>query len=331
MNIFETIGSVTHRVEPYHSQFLADALRDSLEGDRSLFEAFWKLAAPQWEVPGDADIMAEEIVESGRVDICIRSDYPYKRLVGVEVKTADTSALHGQLERYREGLERKFSQYTIQISYLTPFNRERAGDTAHSLHAVRIFEDFAKVFRDARHLSWLDVADIPWDGNVLWKQHHEYVKGRISPPSVLEKTMLNRDLSHFFGEEATGRFYHALAGLGIHLGEDATVIDLSEYENLSSFARCLVDALKILLHSDNVSHNADKSDKFAAELRHRFLDSKYHEVHEALFDLSRQFPHVWIQGERDYAVRTAHKNHRSNGVSLLRSHDPGRLEVRMRR
>ena len=47
MNIFETIERVSGTYEPYHSRFLADALEDSLGGDRSLFDAVWRLAAPR--------------------------------------------------------------------------------------------------------------------------------------------------------------------------------------------------------------------------------------------------------------------------------------------
>ena len=216
MNIFETIKTVSERVEPYHSQFLADALRDSLERDRSLFEAFWKLAAPpHWEVPEYAKISSEEVVGPGRVDICVRCDHLHKRVVGIEVKTVDASAQPGQLERYRDGMERKFPEYSVQISYLTPFNKKRAGCVADSLSTVQRFKEFANVFPEARHLSWLDVADIPWDSSDLWKQHQEYVRRYISSPNKLEKQELNRGLADFFGEEATERFRDALADLGI--------------------------------------------------------------------------------------------------------------------
>ena len=53
LNVFTTIHKATHRIEPFHSQFLADALDDSIRGDQSLFDAVWRLAAPSgWELPG---------------------------------------------------------------------------------------------------------------------------------------------------------------------------------------------------------------------------------------------------------------------------------------
>ena len=94
--------------------------------------------------------------------------------------------------------------------------------------------------------------------------------------------------------------------------------------------RSLANAFKILLDTDNVSHNANRSDQFPDELRRPFLDSPYHEVHAALFGLTELFSYVWVQGKRDYGVRTAHKNH-SSGVSLLRSSDTDRIVVGERR
>ena len=76
LNIFETIRKAQPgRTEPFHSQFLADALIESLKlgQDRSLFERVWKLAAPDdWCTPTDARVEAEVVVNFGRrVDVCI--------------------------------------------------------------------------------------------------------------------------------------------------------------------------------------------------------------------------------------------------------------------
>ena len=329
MNIFETIGKVTRGIEQYHSQFLADALEDSLNGDRSLFDAVWRLATPpDWEVPVDAEIRAEEWVERGSVDICLRCLSPHERVVGIEVKTVDASATPGQLERYREGLVNKYQEAAIQIAYLTPFNRERAEGAAGSRRSIREFEEFSSQFPQARHISWLDVADIPWDGNFLWSQHQAYVNERISAQSKLYvSTDRSRNLSVFFGEEAAQNFWEELSVLGLYAEENGTSIDLAHFGgDLPSFARSLIRASEILLGSDNVSRNANRADKFAPELRQPFLRSEYREVHMALFGLAESRAYVWVQGQRDYAVRTAHTNH-SGGVSLLRSSGPGRIVV----
>ena len=272
-------------------------------------------------------------MERGRIDICIRSEEPSPRLVGIEVKTVAASATDGQLEKYRDGLKRKFLKFDIQIAYLTPFNREKAREKADSLETVWVFDKFAKEFPNARHVSWLDVADIPWDGNVLWKQHQAYIRQNISSPNKLNvNTERNRVLADFFGKEATARFWEELSVLEICAGEDDTTIDLAKFkDDLPSFARSLVNAIQILLDSDKVSVNAQRPDKFKEELRQQFLQSPYRDVHKALFDLSDRLAHVWLDGTRDYGVRTAHKGHRSNGVSLLTSHSPCNLLIRGRR
>ena len=328
MNIFETIAKVTTRVEPFHSQFLADALDASIKGDRSLFDAVWKLAAPpDWEAPCEARISSEEVVDTGRIDVCISCEHPRKRIVGIEVKTVEHSAETGQLEKYRVGLTKKFRKYEVQISYLTPFNRERAGDAVNLLHTVKEFEEFARSFPRSRHLSWLDVADISWDSNELWRQHQSHVRESISSRQALSKRLeLNRGFAEFFGEEAAARFLGKFEQIGV----SGTEVNLSELGGLTSVSGLLIDALEPLLNADSVSRNVNREDRFSNDLRQKFLTSPYHEVHEALFGLSALYSHVWVQGKRDYAVRTAHRKH-SSGVSLLRSDGPERLVVGQRR
>ena len=324
MNIFETIGRVSSRREPYHSQFLADALEHSLKGDRSLFDGVWELAAPQdWETPDQATISAEQGAGTGRIDILIRSEHPHRRILGIEVKTDEASAHSGQLENYFEGLTGKYPDYDVQVSFLTPFNRERAGEAADLVKSIRIFKEFATEECRSRHISWLDVAEISWDDSPLWKQHQEYVPKHISSLAYLEAlSKLNRGFAEFFGKEPAHHFLDRLSGLGV----SGTRINLSQFSDGSSFAKSLADAFEILLDTPDVSRNARKDDQFTDELRLRFLDSPHRDVHEAMFRLSVQFPYVWVQGKRDYGVRTAHRRH-STGVSLLRSDGPEHLVV----
>ncbi len=334
MNIFETIRKVTSGYEQYHSQFLADALVESLSGDRSLFDEVWKITAPSdWEIPDHADITSEEVVERGRVDICIRCVAPKDRAIGIEVKTVDASAHPGQLEKYLDALEKKYPQSEIRIAYLTPFNRERAGDAAAQLRTIRVFEEFLEVFPSARHVSWLDIADIPWDCNDLWVQHQAFVVERISPKEKLRvNNASNQELAYFFGEEPVERFWDAMGILGIYEGENGAEVDLSEHSrDLPSFARELARAFEILIESDKVSGNAVKHDKFSEELRQPFLQSQYREVHATLFGLSQLFSCAWVEGKRDYGVRVAHKEKRSSGVSLLRSYGQNRIGFGMPR
>ena len=335
MNVFETIGRVTGGIEQYHSQFLADALKESLSGDRSLFDGVWCLATPKgWEPPDRAEIFTERTAGEGRIDICIQSDLPVKRVVGIEVKTNDKSVESGQLEGYFDGLNKTFPEHCVQVSYLTPFNKCRAGELARELLAVEEYERFLDKSKDARHLSWLDVADISWDGNDLWKQHQAYVRNHISSCSLLKESSVDRDrrLCEFFGEEAERTLLEKLGALKFQCEGNRMEIDLSTHcKNPSWFAKNLVDALKILLRTDRVSHNAKKKDKFIEGQREPFLDSPYRAVHEALFRISEECNSVWIEGEGNYGVRTAHKDHPSSGVSLVTSRGPDRLVVALRR
>ena len=338
MNIFETINSVSERDEPYHSQFLADALNESLTGDRSLFERVWKLTAREdWQAPDNAEITSEEILgDRSRIDICIKCEEPYPRVVGIEIKTADASAKAGQLQGYQQGLARKYRNHTIQIAYLTPFTQkqvEQVGAPEDRTAANRVFNAYQEANPEAKHVSWLDIADIDWDGRDLWKQHQVYVRNHISDLSQLEETPERRELSKFFGEEATECFRGALAESGVQLGAGGTLIELARFErDLPSFTWNLLRALNCLLSSTNVpKEGIDQLDEFPEHLRSEYLNSRYGEVHAALFGLAKRFGHVWIKGGGNYGVRTAHKNHRSSGVSLLTAYGPDRIEIGRRR
>ena len=162
------------------------------------------------------------------------------------------------------------------------------------------------------------MADIPWDGNVLWKHHQAYIRRDISSPKKLKgNTVRNRELADFFGNEATDHFWEELSVLEIYPDVNGATIDLAKFkDDLPSFARSLVNAIQSLLDSDKVSDNAQRSDKFKEELRQRFLQSPYRDVHEALFDLSGRLAHVWLAGKGDYGVRTAHKDHTRRSQSL---------------
>ena len=328
MNIFKTIErvakqSAANRREPFLSGFLADAMKYS----PMLSGAVWKLATPNWPIPENIKVRSEVSLDKlGRIDI-VMEDELNKRIVGIEVKTMDQSGKFGQLERYRDGLENP--ERELAIVYLTPFNRKRAGDAADSLRTVKIFDEFSSKFQQAQHVSWLDLADITWDENELWKQLQAYVRETISSQDKLSPGIRrDREFAQFFGEDSAACFWEALAEQGVLPTEGkGAVIDLDEIEDIPSFAGVLVCALEDLIEeNDRIRHDARKEDSFEEKLRKQFLDSPYREVHAALFRLSEKCGAVWIQGEKDYGVRVAHKDHPS-GVSLVRSHGPGRLQT----
>ena len=336
MNIFETIERTTSRIEPFHSRFLADALIDSIGGDRSLFDAVWRITTPKgWDVPKKAIVVAEEDVSGqGRIDVLIKCDSPELRVVGIEVKTTGSSATEGQLQRYHKGLTEKFSDHEIAVAYLTPFNRQWAGDQADALPTVKEYDEFRQIDCTATHISWLDIAAIPWNGNELWRQHQLYVYQHISSQTKLRRMSTTRDrsLDQIFGEKSVDDFWEALRKLGIEPSKDGdTIIELAKHDDVRDFAKRLGEALRILItKGDGVSRNANKRDDFPECLRHDFLDSEYRKVHEALFGLSGAHSHVWVKGEMNYGVRVAHENH-SVGVSLVGSDGVNRLKIVGRR
>ena len=321
-NIFNVIRSVSSRVEPYHSAFLAAMLRSSLAADRRLFDAFWRMATPGWQRTGDdVAIHREEVVVTGRVDLTLIEGE--NRILGVEVKTRETSTTAGQLARYREGLEAKYAGWDLAIAYLTPFNAHRAGDRASEFPSVREFRRFAATFPRARHLSWLDLADVDWHGGELWEQHRCHVRSQIASPQQKAKWSVGgrlRDLSHFFGPKAAEEFDDRL---------DATVGDLDGYAlDLTRVQdpAALADAFRVLIESDAVRGARGRHDTFDDASRERFLTAAAASLHQALFTLAVEYPNVWIEGSVDYGLRVAHPEHRG-GVSLVTSRGVDRLEV----
>ena len=334
MNIFETIESVTNRIEHFHSQFLADALTESLKSDRSLFDSVWALIAPdQWPTPSTVKLETEKDIGEGRVDICIITEDQPGRVVGVEVKTVDDSTTQDQLSRYYVGLQNTFPGKSIQLAYLTPFNADLAGDKAQNLPTVKEFKRFKTAHsdaQDAKHVSWMQVASIQSEGNALWEQHQDYVRRKISSEENLRDGVeQNRSIVDFFGQQAGNAFLSRLDELHPSRDGDRLTIALARLGEPEKAAPIIVSAVEALLGSDAVE-SRERHDDLADDTRQKFLDSEYGSIHRSLFELSSRFSNVWIQGKGDYGLRIAHRNHRS-GVSALRSDGTDRLLVYLKR
>ena len=327
LNVFNSIRAVTSRTEPFHSRFLADALRASAAENRPLFEAFWRLAAPEgWRPPDRPEVRSEHgIGEGRRIDICVvELGRPRKRVLGIEVKTSSSSARPNQLQEYFRGLTERHAGAEVAIAYLTPFNRRRAGNAADRIAPVRVFKRLAKTVEHARHLSWLDVAEIDWDGRDIWKQHQWYVHNVIASPSKLADDPLPYQSFHdFFGAEAAGRFWEALIEIDVRPSESGARIDLAD---LDVDATVLARAFEILIKEGESVGCRQQSDDFGDALRERFMTSEHHDIHEALFGLSLDFDQVWVSGTNDYAIRVGHKRY-PGGVSLVRSRGTSEVET----
>ena len=331
VNIFQVIGETTRRIEPFHSEFLAEALRASAEGNRSLFDAVWRLAAPEgWGIPVETKIESEDMMEDGkRIDICI-FDETHGRLLGIEVKTTKDSAKERQLEDYLEGLCKKYGYDSndedgIAICYLTPFNRKRAGYAADSLPTVEIFKKFQEVHNNARHISWLDIAEIPWDSNELWRQHQAYVHQEISNYEKLEKFVArDRSFDRFFSSHAIDDFSNRFPQAEYSDAETGRTVDLEEH--LDDFLG-FVGAFEFLIEDkESVATEANRQNRVSEALTEHFLRSKYGPIHRAIFELAHRYDYVWLAGKKDYGLRVAHKDH-SGGISLVRSKGERYLQV----
>lgn len=339
MNIFKTIESATSRIEPIHSRFLVDALRMSTQEDGSLFEKIWKLIAPSgWKVPKRPEILSEFDLSTGTIDILIRTGGSHERILGIEVKTKEESATEGQLKRYQEALDAKFPKAEIGMTYLTPFNGARAeqvggNGAAESLPTVREFREFSQEFHRARHVSWLDVANIRWGNNPLWEQHREYVRERISIQSSLNAKR-NRTLEDFFGQASTKRLRQGLADLGIEgcRADEDINIHLKDFnDGPQSLSEALTKVLETLINvGEGISHNPRTPREDAFKNRHEYLQSSFRDVHGALFRLADRYGYVWLDGKIDYAVRVAHDDYPS-GISLIRSVGVNALRINGRR
>ena len=320
MNIFSVIRRATHRTEPFHSIFLHEALMESSSGDETLFDQFWSLAVnndPEWPRPDHPKIKAEDTIGRMRVDLTIIDDEAMLCL-GIEVKTHDASTRDGQLADYQCGLEKKYRGYTVRMGYLTPLNRERAGDQAARLHSVAEFRRFATAGHpEAVHLSWLDVANIEWPGGGdLWRQHQTYVREVVCRP----RTQNLRGLDAFFVPEAVEDFFAAIPVSGA--GPTGGVIDLSRVIDPGALA----DAFRILIESRSSREDRPRRDDFDRSLRDAFLTSDAGAIHAGLFALAEQYPRVWVKGRKNYGLRVAHPDHRS-GVSICTSDGAMKLRV----
>ena len=319
MNIFSVIRSATHRTEPFHSIFLGEALKESLSDDRSLFDQFWNLsvgADPDWPRPHRPIVKSEDVIGSMRVDLTI-VDCEAKRCLGIEVKTHDASARKGQLSDYQRGLKKKYTGYEVRMVYLTPLNRARSEEQAGSLRTVAEFDAFTPDHPEAKHLSWLDVAEIQWPGGgENWRQHQEYVKEVICKPRFQNL----RGLDEFFGSERVEDFLAALPIPADSQGE--FIIDLGQVAN----PEALADAFRVLILSPAARTDRERPNRFDPRLRDAFLDSDEGHVHAAIFALAEKYPWTWLRGRKNYGLRVDHPGH-GGGVSICTSDGPSRLRI----
>ena len=288
-----------------------------------------------------------ELNEGQRIDILIK-DKDHGLRVGIEIKISEGSVSPGQLNDYLQGLRDKCDEALIAIAYLTPFNRTRAEQIIRTINANRgageaeiqgdvtalstiaefeRFENSEKSFDQARHVSWLDVADIKWDGGEIWAQHQAYVRTNLASSEKLKTAFTrNRMFCEFFGVEAFANFLDALPSEFRNCCDRRVELDLG-YLGESFRPVELARALTFLIEDDEfVARDKSRDDQFGDDLKKPYLESRYSDYHEALFGLNR-FNHVWVEGTKGYGLRVAHKKSRGKEVSLVTSPHESRLTL----
>ena len=325
LNIFCIIRQVSSRIEPYCSQFFADALSSSFEKDRTLFEKVWTLSSPpDWKPPTEARIVVEEILEGNkRIDIAI-FDEALSRILGIEVKTTDESVEPEQLETYYRLLQRQYPSKEVAVVFVTPFNEGSVKDISkNSFEAVRLpsVREYHELCRAicpdrAAHVSWRQIANIDWAGDPLWKQFVWFVQNQIASNDILEEYLRNDlSLARFFSDGAVEEFKIAMRGLTRSDGSVRLETLASDPGALQSFLKALTTLIE---DEQRVDLRKSRQDRFVADGIAKLIESEYGRVHGEVFKLSSEYCHVWIEGKNDYGLRVTHKNH-PGGVSILTS------------
>lgn len=324
MNIFKVIERATSKIEPIHSRYLADCLVVNKE----FLQAFWSKAVSgdleHWPYPGEPIVSAEEVLEGGkRIDISIRDDIA-QHVMGIEVKTTDSSVKSGQLDDYLVRLKGKYPLYGIWIVYLTPFTAANAPPKPYGKKAAAEFRCFSQQNPSSSHLSWADISSLEWNEvDDVWRQHQQYVRDHICapPPPSVPWGSLEQD----FGWETMRDFWSAIEEAGIEAIDGEIILKPSDN------ADAIAGALKLLLTHESIRSAAKGTDNFPKELRAKFLDSPFENIHRRLFELPEEFGFIRISGRRNFGIRVPHSGEHalvsictSKGVERLRIGRPAR-------
>ena len=116
-------------------------------------------------------------------------------------------------------MQKKHTDYSIYIVYLTPYNRENIPGTIlpDRISSIREFDQFSKLYSESVHINWKDVVELyPNDNSnkFLYCQHRQYIIEKIIDDSNLinriESIERNRGFSEFIGNTTFDNFIHFL-------------------------------------------------------------------------------------------------------------------------
>jgi len=259
-----------------------------------------------------------------RIDILIKEP-KLKYIIGIEVKTTDSSVRPNQLEDYNKNLIQKYTGYQILLVFLTPFNNKNLPKevSPNFIAAIVEFELFYKTHKNAIHLNWDEVVDLYHitnePENNIFVGHRDYVKTKITNTSRLLTRITyqekNRGLTDFFGLESVELFYDKLSENKINYYEDDQKIQFSIADNANNFDG-LLNAFKILMESDNLNQRASKTNKVEEQLLRSYKTGINAEFFKYFFSVINSYSYLWMQGAGKIGVRTSHQSH-SSGVSIF--------------
>jgi hypothetical protein len=308
VNIFETISKASRRLlEPIATQYLAELFRE----EPALVTAFWESV-----VEGDADWPTPEAdtfnvraevgrADRRRIDLVITDDRRPQNSIGVEVKLYEDSVELGQLAAYATDPAKG-----SRLVFLTPFTRERFPDLANGSNAVKEFEAFKRNYPTGRHLSLLDLAELPVTvTDMHWPAFQAFVRG-ICTKRTFESRQ-GKPLWTFFPEPTVLAANEALE-------QGSIAVDVDGCINLREIADpdAIVTVLRIFANSAVASRRSQGKSTFTGN-KQKFLSGPAGAIHEALFRFVDGCSCAKLRGSDDYAVVIT--LHGEGDVSLLQS------------
>ncbi|WP_297085789.1 PD-(D/E)XK nuclease family protein [uncultured Draconibacterium sp.] len=328
-NIFKIIEKVTSRIEPFHSEFLADALRKNsslLVGLLHLIQNQTRINLSDLINANQFEVISEDSFDDNkRIDIVILSPAS-KDIVGIEVKTTDSSVRDNQLNEYYAKLTNKYPGKRIIFVFLTPYNIDNLPEEINpsNIKAIKEFSYYASNHTNSVHLNWDQVISLYQDldnyAGSIFESHHDFIQKRVTNTakliSRLSNLERNRGLADFFGEECVETFLEKIMDSNITYQENESNITFPIPNNTTAIGN-LLSLFSILIESDNLKKTVKRQDRVEKALILSYENSSHGDFFISFFDLIHSYKYLWIEGKGNLGIRAAHESHPSSGVSLF--------------
>lgn len=330
INIFEIIDKVTSRIEPFHSEFLASSFRN----DRGLLNRFLIHIKNKYNNESiQKFIEAEELIVKSedsfedyrRIDITIQEPKS-KLIIGIEVKTSDSSVSKNQLSFYYNNLLLKYPDYNVIMVYLTPFNHENIPHTISPtlIHSITEFVEFNKQIQNSIHINWKDLVTLynnsQSNENYLYSAHKEYITSKVTDESLLIRRInsfdRNRGLAEFLGAECVETFFENLFNNNIQYDEDDKKIIFNITKNVQNY-ESLINSFEILIDSEKLQKTSIKPNKVQENLIRQYEQGSNGEFFKLFFSFINNYSYLWLEGTGRIGIRASHILHPSSGVSIF--------------